>query len=62
MECPGFGGLICRTVNTMADGLACRVPNPVAVEIINQNVDHVVTVSDNEIVEAMRLYFSATIT
>ena len=48
------------TVNTMADGLACRVPNPVAVEIINRNVDRVVTVSDNEIMEAMRLYFSAT--
>jgi threonine dehydratase len=48
------------TVNTMADGLACRVPNPVAVEIINRNVDRVVTVSDNEIMEAMRLYFTAT--
>jgi threonine dehydratase len=47
-------------VNTMADGLACRVPNPVAVEIINQNVDHVVTVADSEIMEAMKLYFSAT--
>ena len=44
----------------MADGLACRVPNPVAVEIINRNVDRVVTVSDNEIMEAMRLYFTAT--
>ncbi len=47
-------------VNTMADGMACRVPNPVAVEIINQNVDHVVTVPDSEIMEAMKLYFSAT--
>jgi threonine dehydratase len=48
------------TVNTMADGMACRVPNPVAVDIINQNVDHVVMVPDGEIMEAMKLYFSAT--
>jgi threonine dehydratase len=47
-------------VNTMADGLACRVPNPVAVEIINQNVERVITVTDSEIMEAMKLYFSAT--
>jgi threonine dehydratase len=46
--------------NTMADGMSCRVPNPVAVDMINQNVDHIVTVSDDEIMEAMRIYFSAT--
>jgi len=44
----------------MADGMSCRVPNPVAVDIINRNVDHIVTVPDSEIVEAMRLYFTAT--
>jgi threonine dehydratase len=48
------------TVNTMADGMSCRIPNPVAVDIINQNVDHIVTVPDGEIIEAMRIYFSAT--
>jgi threonine dehydratase len=48
------------TVNTMADGMACRVPNPVAVDIINQNADRVVIVPDSEIMEAMRIYFSAT--
>jgi threonine dehydratase len=48
------------TVNTMADGISCRVPNPVAVDIINRNVDHIVTVSDSEIMEAMRIYFSST--
>ncbi len=47
-------------VNTLADGMACRVPNPIAVDIINQNVDRVVMVSDSEIMEAMKLYFSAT--
>ena len=44
----------------MADGMACRVPNPAAVDIITQNVDHIVTVLDSEIIEAMKLYFSAT--
>jgi threonine dehydratase len=44
----------------MADGISCRVPNPMAVDIINQNVDRIVTVGDSEIMEAMRLYFRAT--
>ena len=44
----------------MADGISCRVPNPEAVDIINRNVDHIVTVPDSEIMEAMRIYFSAT--
>jgi threonine dehydratase len=44
----------------MADGMSCRVPNPVAVDIINRNVDHIVTIPDSEIIEAMRIYFSAT--
>ena len=48
------------TVNTMAAGMSCRVPNPVAVDIINRNVDHIVTIPDSEIIEAMRIYFSAT--
>jgi threonine dehydratase len=44
----------------MADGLSCRIPNPEAVDIINHNVDHVVTIPDSKIMEAMRIYFSAT--
>ena len=48
------------SVDTMADGLSCRVPNPEAVDLINREVDHVVTVQDSEIMEAMRIYFSAT--
>ena len=47
-------------MNTMADGLSCRVPNPEAVDLINHNVDHVVTIPDSEIMEAMRIYYSAT--
>jgi threonine dehydratase len=51
---------VSAAVKTMADGMACRVPNPAAVEIITQNVHHIVRVPDNEIIEAMKLYFSAT--
>jgi threonine dehydratase len=47
-------------VNTIADGMACRVPNSAAAEIVIQYVDHIVTVADSEIIEAMKLYFSAT--
>ena len=45
---------------TMVDGLACRVPNPEAVDIINRYADHVVAVPDAEIMEATRICFDAT--
>ncbi|MGH9516201.1 MAG: threonine dehydratase [Terriglobales bacterium] len=44
----------------IADGMACRVPDDDALEIIQKNVDHIVTVSDDEIRRAMRIYFSDT--
>ena len=48
-------------VTTMiADGMACRQPDDEPLEIIGQNVDHLVRVSDGEIKEAMRIYFSDT--
>ena len=40
--------------------MACRVPDDDALEIIQKNVDRIVTVSDNEIRHAMRTYFSDT--
>ena len=45
---------------TDADGLAVRVPHADAVEIINRSVERVITVSDREIEEAMRHYFTDT--
>lgn len=48
------------SANTIADGLACRIPDPVAVDIIAQGADRVVTVSDDEILAAMRCYFTDT--
>jgi len=46
------------TANTIADGLACRVPDPTAVGIIAEGVEKVVTVSDDEILDAMGHYFT----
>jgi threonine dehydratase len=44
----------------IADGMACRVPDDDALEIIQKNVDHMVRVSDADIRHAMRIYFSDT--
>ena len=44
----------------IADGMACRVPDPDAVAIICENVDRVVRVSDGDIRQAMKIYFTAT--
>lgn len=45
---------------TAADGLAVRVPHAEAVEIINHFVERIVSVSDREIEQAMRAYFTDT--
>jgi threonine dehydratase len=45
---------------TIADGMACRLPDEEPLAIIRENVDHIVRVSDAEIRSAMRIYFSAT--
>lgn len=44
----------------IADGMACRLPDDEAVEIIQQNVERVVLVSDDEIRRAMKIYFTDT--
>ena len=44
----------------IADGLACRTPNPMAMEIIWQNVARIIEVSDAEIEEAMRALYQDT--
>jgi threonine dehydratase len=45
---------------TFADGVAVRTPNPDAVAAINRGVERIVEVSDDEIAEAMRLYYRTT--
>ncbi len=44
----------------IADGLACRVPNPEAMQVIWDNVARIVEVSDAEIAAAMRAYYQDT--
>ena len=44
----------------IADGMACRVPDGSALEIIWRGVERIVRVTDAEIASAMRIYFSDT--
>lgn len=46
--------------DTMADGMACRVPVPAAVATIVAGADRIVIVSDDEIEAAMRHYYTDT--
>jgi threonine dehydratase len=47
------------TAQTFADGVACRNPDPSAFEIINNGAADIVAVDDDQIRDAMRLYFSS---
>lgn len=44
----------------IADGMACRIPDDEPLEIMRQNVERMVRVSDGEIRQAMRVYFTDT--
>jgi threonine dehydratase len=44
----------------LGDGIACRVPDDASLEVVLENVDHIVQVSDGDMAEAMKLYFIAT--
>ena len=44
----------------LADGMACRTPQPEALEVIWNNVDRIVEVTDDEIAEAMRTVYECT--
>jgi threonine dehydratase len=44
----------------IADGMACRTPDEDALQIMRENVERVVRVSDDEIRRAMRIYFTDT--
>lgn len=49
-----------ETADTFADGLACRVPDPAAFEIIRAGADRVVRVTDAEVAAAVRAYWTDT--
>jgi threonine dehydratase len=48
------------TANTLADGMAVRVPVPAALEVICRGAARVVEVTDAEVEDAMRWYFADT--
>ncbi|MFO1056812.1 MAG: threonine dehydratase [Dongiaceae bacterium] len=49
-----------NSADTLADGMACRVPDPQALEIIRAGAERIVTVSEAAIRAAMRAYFTDT--
>ncbi len=49
-----------ESADTFADGMATRVPDPQALEIIRQGAERIVTVSEAEIADAMRALFTDT--
>ena len=55
------GRSIAAPVTTvLADGLACRQPDPASLDAILECVDDVLAVTDDEVAHAMRLYHRAT--
>lgn len=49
-----------NSADTKADGLATRIPDPAALAIIREGASRIVTVSDDEIADAVRAYWTDT--
>ena len=49
-----------NSARTFADGMACREPHADALELMWQGLERIVRVSDDEIAEAIRIYYTAT--
>lgn len=55
------GRIICTdSADTIADGMACRMPQPEALEIIRAGATRIVRVDDDEIRQAMRIFHEDT--
>jgi threonine dehydratase len=55
------GHKVAAPVTTLlGDGMACRVPDDTALAVVLENVDRVVRVSEEEIRQAMKFYFTDT--
>ncbi|WP_296950045.1 threonine dehydratase [uncultured Massilia sp.] len=66
-QAPGYllsfraGRAVAAPVSTvLADGLACRVPEPQSLQVVLDQADDVVAVDDDEVAHAMRLYYRCT--
>ncbi len=55
------GRVISSPVTTeLADGMACRIPDQAALDMLIPHIDHVVQVTDREVAEAMRNLYADT--
>jgi threonine dehydratase len=55
------GRKIAAPVTTLlGDGMACRVPDDASLEVVLENVDRVLQVSEEEMAHAMKIYFTDT--
>lgn len=55
------GRKVAAPVTTLlGDGMACRVPDDASLEVVLENADRVLTVSEEEIAQAMKIYFTDT--
>jgi threonine dehydratase len=49
-----------EVTTTLADGMACRLPDASALDILRRGLSQVVQVSDDEVAAAMRVFFECT--
>ena len=49
-----------ETSNTLADGMATRIPDPDALAIIRKGASRIVQVTDDEVGAAIRVYWTDT--
>ena len=49
-----------ESANTFADGMAVRVPVQASFDIYSQQADRIISVTDDEVAEAIRIYFKHT--
>jgi len=49
-----------QRADTKADGMATRIPDPAALDIIRRGASHIVTVSDDDVANAIRAYWTDT--
>lgn len=55
------GRKVAAPVTTLlGDGMACRVPDDASLEVVLENVDRVLQVSEEEMAQAMKIYFTDT--
>jgi len=49
-----------ESANTLADGVACRIPNAEALELIQKGTERIITVTDEAVLRAMKILYTDT--